>query len=435
MRHMLSGQSFFHAPLLTIPATMLAMAGLLSSCSDWERPEEASEAEASSPAATETPQKAAPLTEQERESIADFGRRTAAASRDGDREFLIRLFNFEAVLKRAGKDIDLPSEFKVGLLTGLENGREQGANNLMAGTLSFIAVREHDEGPSVLFRMQVDGGLDYLDYFVERDTPEDDWQVVEAYTFSAGTNMSGLIRSMIVPLLAQQDRSLLEKVLSRNDDTDFLDTMTKIREISQLVNSGQSEEALKMWHSLTTDAKKTKLPKLLRIGAASTLDHTDGFDERYAEALEDFEAAFPDDPALALHLIDYHIINGDFDEAHTTVAKLKQQVNDDPYLDFYHSYIYFHEENYDAAEKAARKGTSIIPASTEPWEILLEIAFADKRHTLLAEALTVLELDFGEDYGGVLEAEEYADFRNSPEGRAWRKSRSDQPDPATPQAH
>lgn len=361
------------------------------------------------------------ITDEEKEAILAFGSKIEETMAVKDPELLIDALDLKALILDSVKGVKLPRSFEAGFEEGLQGASQRMGEQLTQGRMTMIGYREVRGQPGLLFRMNIDGGLEYSEYAVRPNAEKKaGYQITEIFNHTQGFYISDLLRNNLAPIVKKLDRSLMEKILGSGDEQS-LKEFEKLVKMSQLVRSGDkqsAETALGVWKTVDAKTKSTKFGLMVHLMAQSVLFEDLESGQGYLAAIQDYEASFPNDASLSLLSIDKNLILGDFDAARKNVRDLKASLGDD-YLALYEGYIDLNEENFEKAEAVARAYIEVDPDEIEAYEILLEAGFGTDNHQLTAEALTVLTTDFEEDYSGLLEIPEWKPFRKSKQGEAW----------------
>jgi len=378
-------------------------------------------------AAGSNPAQAKPISKEDKASAIEFGKRIEAAVRSGDEAFLSKLFDFEGMITESLGDHSLDDEFMRGFRKGMGDPGSQAAQNLLQAKVDFVSYREVRGHPGVLMRLRINDGLEYLEYELKRRPGSNsDWVVADAFTHSIGTFISDLLKSTMTPMLAELDQSILEKFLKRNSTGPNLEHMPQVLAMFGMARDpSQAEAALAIWNGFPASVQEERLARMAHISnLGNLLEEIDGpHGKSYFKAIDDFERAFPGDPAFALMSIDANIGRGDFAGARQAIANLASAMGDDEFLSFYEGWIDLFEEKYDDAERRARTYLAAVPADDEGANLLLEAGFGAGNHAVTAEALTLLEGQHEMDFSGVLEIPEWAEFVQSEAGKAWAAER------------
>jgi len=347
------------------------------------------------------------------------------ATFNGDKQSLREWIDLEILIQRSLKGIDLPTDFMRGARESFPMIETRMIDDFTSARYDFIKLVEGGHEPVLRFRIRRDGTLDYADYVFGQ--PQGRWQLLDANVYSTGTKVTELMRDMMIPALAEIDRSILDRLFARQSTSRmYVDNLPKLQQgilLARSRNPESAQKAIHIYHALPPEIQHTRFGQLMYIIAAAGLPDALAANGEYAHALASFERHFPNDPASALFAIDQTVLSGDFQQTHEVLTKLKS-ITEDDYIDFYRGFIYLHQKAYDQAEQCARNWIDQHPNDIEGWELLLEVGYAADQHAITVAALTELETKFALDYSAVATAEGWEAFRNSPEGVKWLRIRS-----------
>lgn len=369
-----------------------------------------------------------PITEADEKSATAFGKAIDRALKKGDLDFVMDAFDLEKLTLDAFKDVDLPARFERDMRSGLAQGKQRMRSQYEISRVDFVGYREVRKRPGLLFRIRVNDGLEYVEYQLEPADTTAGWIITDTYSHSMGTYATDMMRAIVLPALAQENKSLLGKIFSKKSEREYLEHLPKLAEVFRLAQSGDPEmarQARDIWERIPAEAKKSRFAGLVGIGVHSNFIEDADPNSPYMQAIARFEKKYPDDPALALMAIDASLLRSDFDGARKAVANLQKATGDASFLEFYLGFVDLLEEKFDDAETRARDYISSDPNDKQGYDVLLEAGFALEKHETTAEALTALESRFGMDFEGVLSAAEagWVSFRNSDAGKKWIESR------------
>ena len=164
------------------------------------------------------------------------------AALEGDGDFFYELVDLEEVVARSFEGIQLPAGFMQGVRSGFEESQDRMVHDFLSARYDFIKVVEGGPEPVVRFRVRRDGGLDYADYQFAKDA-SGDWMLVDALVYSVGTQLSELLRDMLLPAIAEIDRSLIDRLFKGNGAGPHLESLPKIRDGMLLARAGDPESA------------------------------------------------------------------------------------------------------------------------------------------------------------------------------------------------
>ncbi len=355
--------------------------------------------------------------------LEQFGREMAAEIAAGSSALFDAAFDLERFARRVVEGIDIPTETREGFLEGMLRGMRRSAG-LLAGFLGqpyeFLRIHPWEGTPTLLFRLRPsDGGFNYHAYRFELVSTRE-VTLYDLHVLAVGEPLSRTLRRLALPGLVQQDRSLLDRLLGR--ERSFVDNMNKFRDMGHKVQAGEYEAALRVHLELPRDMREDKTVRLLEMNA---LVQVGGAEERYLEAIQQYREAFPDDPALPMIVLDYHIVTGDYDVAMGLIEEIEGWVGGDPYLDVMRVSAAFLGGRAAEAVQRVVKYLARYPDDEEARWFQVSAALSAKDHAVVREGLEYLEAHFEyvfteESMGG---APEYADFLQSEEARRFLAGR------------
>jgi tetratricopeptide (TPR) repeat protein len=213
---------------------------------------------------------------------------------------------------------------------------------------------------------------------------------------------------------------LMGRAQSAMDDGDLKDGMAMQR-ISMLQRQGDTEGALALIKELPPALRADKSIMLLEIGLDPGTDDT-----RYLAAIERFENAFPNDPALDLVSIDGFFMRKQFDRLLAAIDRLDERVKD-PYLDVMRALAYLGDDKLDKALVHVDRAIEREPTLEDAWDAKSTICLTKKDFACAFAAITVLverfELPITDEVVGDLE--HGPELLASEEYKAWRGTGSD----------
>jgi hypothetical protein len=194
--------------------------------------------------------KAASKTELTDAECRAFAGKIAAAARSGRVSDLNDLFDWDSLFNTMLKGIDTADKFRRDLTLGLKNGLSQETaftgqivkNSQLGGTFDFLHIRGDKKRPLILFRLvqpATAGGVAYFEFVPEKSV-EGKVRAADLYVFSNGELLSGLLRRGVLPLIANENRGFLDKLLA--GERDYVSDLPKLSETAQLVSDGKMTE-------------------------------------------------------------------------------------------------------------------------------------------------------------------------------------------------
>lgn len=364
--------------------------------------------------AWEEPPGAGPAGVTEAERL-DLARRIETAFAAGDLETIERVFDKGALFTRATRDIGWEPDFLAGARSGFLRGgwgkrihAELGAE----GSYRFLRLRE--EG--ALFRVLLATGVNYHQLHLERSAAGE-LRVVDFYAYSTGELMSETVRRLLVNAVPREKPGFLEKLFGR--ERSMARHLQKLTDLERCRAEERWEEGLAIYRRLPREVQLDKVFLMARLMLALHVES-----DEYLQAIEDFERAFPGDPALDLVSIDGHFLRKRHDQALATIDRLDRKLGGDPYLDDLRASLHLDRGALAPAKELARRALTREPGLLPAHWTLVTIALKEKDHRETARLLTVIEKDFEVELADLESVEEYRDFVKSPEYRRWRAARA-----------
>jgi hypothetical protein len=332
------------------------------------------------------------------------------------------LVDWNALFDQVTGGIEVAADWKRGFQTGFlgsltkPGGLFAGLAGVRKAGGSFTLLRVHDvEGrPRALIREVLgEGGFNYLDFELAR-RPGGKVRATDFYIFLSGERISKTIRGVYLPLAASQSRSILEKLVT--SESDLVKAFPKIGELTKSMRNGQPKEALAIYDSLPSGAKKEKSVMLLRLQAAQATND----DSLYLAAMDDLRNTFPSDPCVDLISIDAFVLHKEYDKAKAAIDGLDKNIGGDPYLKVIGSTILAEQGKYDEAARLVQTAVDADPTFPEAHYGRLQIANGQKKYGDMVRFLGEYEAEFHEEMEGIENDPNYAGFVASPEFQQYK---------------
>lgn len=154
-----------------------------------------------------------------------------------------------------------------------------------------------------------------------------------------------------------------------------------------LIAAGKQDEAMALVDKLPV-AERREL--LLRAFQSANLPP-----EQSKQAIDGLAKDFPDDPSIALTLVDRAFALESYDTALHWLAVMAKEVGPDAYLDMTRAIVYLKKGALPEALAAANAATSLEPTLTRAHEVKLDILIAQKAWPDVLALMTELEKNHG----------------------------------------
>ncbi len=362
----------------------------------------------------------AEITEQECKEFAD---KLEKAVKARDRATYNRLFDLDAVLDQATSGIEVPAKARASFIQGAKAGFAQGGLSnavfnatAQGGSYQLLRVHRVDGRPRVMFRLILpEGGVNYHDYSLAR-RPNGEVRGVDLYVFMSGEQVSQSFRRGYLPLAAQANAGLLDRLTV--GEQSYVKHLPTIKRMTEAAQGRRFAEALKAYGELPEDLRKEKTLLLIRLAAAQHL----GNDENQ-KALEDFRQAHPEDTCLDFMSIDYFALKKDFAKSLEALERVEKSVGGDPYLLVIRAGLLAKSNDFAAAAASATKAAEQEPTLIPAHVTLLKIAALRKDHAETLRRLQDIDKKFPGALAGLENDSDFAEFRKTPQYKQWQKSR------------
>jgi len=184
------------------------------------------------------------------------------------------------------------------------------------GLFSLLKQYEKDGKQHLLYRLCFnDGGLNYYDFELAKFNGQ--IKAADVYVYLSGEMFSKSIGTLLSSVLG-------EKSSDKNIEA--------IQKMSRLLKAKEYDRAMKVYATLPASIQKEKTVQLIYIRICEGISN-----DVYLKALNEYEAAFPNEPNIYLMMIDKYFLDKKYKETLEMVDKLDGLINKDPFLDFYRS--------------------------------------------------------------------------------------------------
>ena len=261
-----------------------------------------------------------------------FAKKMESAVSNSKKAEYLELMNVEILIDKTVDGLKMPAKHKKQIVKELQAGlfgQITAASNGPGGSYELLRVRKKNDGYRAIFRLKLgnEGGINYHEVQIVKLKKGGKIQAADIYVYLTGEYLSQTMRRVMIPVAAQANRSILEKLSGK--ESEFIKNSDKIKRYAKLAKSKNGTSALAIYNQLPKSLKEDKNMLVLRIMASqNTLD----VEKDYMAAMNDFRRLFPNDPALLLMSIDYYAVKGDAKKLEETFNNLDTAVGGDPYL-------------------------------------------------------------------------------------------------------
>ena len=246
---------------------------------------------------------------------------------------------------------------------------------LDAGGLSFRKAIVEDGEVRVLFSLVSEEQLNYYEFLLHKK--EGDINMQDLYIYITGEYLSRTFADIYKSTLRKNG-------LMKVADDHKTKAVERLAEIFDLADVQGYEVAMEEMEALKPELKNLKAYWLNMI----TLSEESGDLELYGRTIDEFRVYFPDDPSLALRMLNYSQVKEDHQLMRETAANLIRRVGKDKDLLGYIAYSYELEEDNAAGLKFMNSTLEDFPDDETLLNYHMGFAVAEKEY---AQALTSME--------------------------------------------
>ena len=188
------------------------------------------------------------------------------------------------------------------------------------GTYSLVKQYEKDHKQHLIFRMYDKHMINYHDMELMRSNNK--CQVADIFIYLNGENLSETMHGVYLQLSDEIGK----------EEAPWIEKLPQIR---LLITANRHQEAMDIYKQIPDKAKKNRTFQILHINICSGLT-----DEEYAQAIQEYEMLYPNEPNMQLLMIDGYAMRKKYDKALEAVNGLDKMINKDPILDYYRAFCY-----------------------------------------------------------------------------------------------
>lgn len=360
----------------------------------------------------------APLSEADCRAYAETVIKAVSAK---DLAALNALIDWDGFMKRMATGWVISNSMRDGAFKGVRKGmdEEHGTtgqlikNAKLGGSLTFLRTRQNHGQRVVLFRIiqPKNEGINYLEFVLQR-SPDGRIRAADIYAYISGEFLTETLRRALMPILADQSRTFLDRLL--NGEKDYVHDFPKLMRATQLLNDQSPAEAMGVLKQMHPETRKQKLVLLLRLRAAQATD-----DKEYVATMEDFRKFYPNDPCLDLILVNSFVMKNDIPGAIKAIDRLDRTVGGDPYLNVLRAGLTETQGDLAGAWQFARKAVNQEPTLITGQLALLGYSLEIERYDEALARLKELDQKFHMQFIDLSQVPEYAGFVKSPQYPGW----------------
>ncbi len=326
-----------------------------------------------------------------------------------------QLLDFKKIFNRSLDGLVDNEKFRRGYLEGASSAAGKFVQSITPfvtrdGAYDLVGPVYRDGQAHVVFRLFDDNGrLNYHDLHLTRkgDTVIAD----ELFIAATGEAFSDTLRS-VVGAAVQSQNSFVGRVSGQaKTEMKRLESQTQI---SQAIQGGNPEEALRLLDALPEDMKKYKTLMLYRITATPVEDEA-----AYLAAVEGYIREYPEDSSVGLVSMDVAVMREDPEMLVSAHDAMSKWTGGDPFLDLMIAANLANLGEIDQAEKMVDDLDVDEMPLLEAQDFAATVAIAANDHEEVLKRLRMMRDRFGLQFGDLRDNEVFAAFVESPQYEQW----------------
>ncbi|HVX86574.1 MAG TPA: hypothetical protein VH253_17465 [Phycisphaerae bacterium] len=315
-------------------------------------------------------------------------------------------------------DPEFTTGFKKGLSQNLSNFTGPLVTKLPEGaTYTLLRVRRRNNQVSALFRLHMPtGAINYHDWIIENDSAGKP-RFVDLYDATKGENISATIHRLFVAAAIADDKTSNATLSAR--EKELVDALPKTQQMYEKISAGDAVGALAIRDALPASVQQIKWVRVGRVLASTGEGVPPDVSQ---DAMDDFQKAYPNDPAIDLIGIDFWWSRKDFARIYQAVDHLETYTGGDPYLDFLRGNAYINDDKHPdaaAAKAAYQKAADADPPVEDAYWALITLALKEQDFDRTAQLLTDVQKRCNVRIADLTQNKLYADFVKSPAYVKW----------------
>jgi tetratricopeptide (TPR) repeat protein len=259
-----------------------------------------------------------------------------------------------------------------------------------------------DEAVSLIRIQPEDGGINYWKVHLRRSNGQ--ISIVDWFSYSLGELASRSLGSFI----------LQAGVAALKPDSEGAEAIKAYLAAAQ---SNDLQKQLDAYESLPDRLKKNSLLMFAHVQTAMKIS-----DDAYGKVLAELAPLYQMNDNYALMLVDYYLINDEYEKAHQAIDKVTAKIGQEAGLDNLHASIALQNGDYKRTIGYARDGINREPSYEDNYWVLLDALVFSENYTDAVLVLNILEEGFNYRFDArqMATLEGYEDFSRSEAFNGWQ---------------
>lgn len=283
------------------------------------------------------------------------------------------------------------------------------------GSYAFLRMPEQQPLRAIVRLLPPGGGVNYHTLYLAR-SETGSLRIVDIGVAVSGERLSETLRRGFLALVAGAEEDW--SPLFEEREQQYLKHLTDLRAMAEALSQQELGRVDGLFGELPLVLQRDHSVQMLRLQTALARGETE-----FSGALTRFRGMFPDSLAGELFAVNAWLQLERPAGALEAIDRIETAVGGDPYLHVMRADVHYRAGELAAAERASRAAIKDDPDLQDAYWQLTTISLDQRNFATTAEMLTQIADRFGVEFQDLRDVPEYNEFVQSPEYRAWRRSR------------
>lgn len=336
-------------------------------------------------AAAATATRPAPLSEQQRARLAEFGAELADRIQKSDGAWIGARMDFDTFIGRTLTGLNPPAGFEASFRRELRMRKGVLLSEVLGASAHFRGIGQKDGFPTVSLRLQPGEGMMFVEVLVR--PAEDSFKMVDLYNhvFAMLTSQES---GIVVGLLSQGEHTGLAGLLGVKA-SDVKD-LTHLRTLQKTSRSGNFAGAVAAYDALPQAFHDTKVALALLLTSLQNLPDP-ASQARFRRELERAASIVGPENAISLLEVDVHFANEDFTGAARAISDTMKVVGRDGHLLQMQGFLAAKTGDLPQAESCLAEAVQLEPDLAELFDLRIAVRCLKKEYAAAMEDIRAFE--------------------------------------------
>lgn len=277
--------------------------------------------------------------------------------------------------------------------------------------VTFIRMRDLEDGRVAQFRFHGDDGLSYIEWYMQPKPDGEVW-AWDANVYVTGERFTETLRRLWLPAVAQLDEQVRKHMGKRNRE--LADHIMQINTMRIAANSGDHAKAIQIYEGFPQSVQEERVCIIYVMNSY----YESGNEESYKALLEKFLQLHGEASNRELMLVDVYIYREQYDLAMQMVDDLDKRVGGDVFLESFRGSVAYLSGDYKKAKLFYDRGIQRDPSVEDFYWESIDYAMAEEDWERIGKMLDAVQ-EQGVELYRLSDVEGYEAFVASDEYPRW----------------